>query len=126
MFYKNCVSIRLPVIEGQDYEINPQMITLFKQKRFCGLSSESPMDHIEAFEDLCTTTSTTDIPPDYLRCKLFPFSLSNKAHRWLKSLTPRLITSWDQYRASLLNHFYTRSKTMELRNMMTTFHQGES
>jgi len=46
------------------------------------------MDHIDLFEEICSTTQSRGIPKDYLKCKLCPFSLADKATRWLKSLRP--------------------------------------
>lgn len=60
-----------------------------------------------------------------MMCKLFPFSLSDKAKKWFKSLQPSSITTWSQCGANFFNHFYTKFKTALLRNKITTFQQGE-
>ena len=94
-FYQNRSAIQLPSVQGQDYEIKPQIISLVKQHMFHGLPSESPMEHIENLEEICSTTRSNGVPYDYLCCKLFAFSLSDKALRWLKSLPAGSITTWD-------------------------------
>ncbi|CAA7019102.1 unnamed protein product [Microthlaspi erraticum] len=83
------------------------------------------MDYIENFEEICSTTSSNGVPADFLKCKLFPFSLANKASRWLKSLPPEFLTSWAQCRASFLDHFYTKAKTAGLRTKISSFQQYE-
>ena len=93
---------------------------------FHGLPSESPMDHIENLEEICSTTRSNGVPADYLRCKLFAFSLGDKALRWLKSLPAGSITTWDQCRALFLDSFYTKSKTANLRSKITNFQQNAS
>uniref|UniRef100_A0A0D3BUL8 Uncharacterized protein n=1 Tax=Brassica oleracea var. oleracea TaxID=109376 RepID=A0A0D3BUL8_BRAOL len=45
------------------------------------LSTEIPMEHIESFEKVCSFTRVNGVPPDYIRCMLFPFSLDGKAAR---------------------------------------------
>ncbi|KAL1189315.1 hypothetical protein V5N11_014318 [Cardamine amara subsp. amara] len=126
-FYRNRADIVLPVVERQDYEIKPQMISLVKQHLFHGLQAEIPMDHIENFEEICSTTRSNGVSQEFLKCKLFPFSLADKASRWLKSLPPGSITNWDQCRSAFLDHFYTKTKTAALRNKLSSFqqHSGE-
>ncbi|XP_013624890.1 PREDICTED: uncharacterized protein LOC106331090 [Brassica oleracea var. oleracea] len=90
------------------------------------LPSESPMDHIETLEEICSTTRSNGVPADFLRCKLFAFSLGDKAMRWLKSLPPGSITTWEQCRAMFLDKFYTKHKTASLRSKITNFQQNTS
>lgn len=72
--YRNCSTITPPAILSQDYEIKPHIITLVKQNQFHRLSTENPMDHIDIFEEICNTTSSSSMPHDYLRYKIFSFS----------------------------------------------------
>ncbi|KAL1223054.1 hypothetical protein V5N11_024538 [Cardamine amara subsp. amara] len=126
-FYQNCSAIVSPTIQRQDFEIKPQMISLVKQHLFHGLPAEIPMDHIENFEEICSTTGSNGVPSEFLKCKLFPFSLADKAQRWLKSLPAGSLRTWDEVRAAFLDHFYTKSKTAALRNKISSFqqHSGE-
>ncbi|KAL1220347.1 hypothetical protein V5N11_005973 [Cardamine amara subsp. amara] len=108
-----------PFSQRQDFEIKPQMILLVKQHLFHGLPAEIPMDHIENFEEICSTTSSNGVPNEFLKCKLFLFSLADKASLWLKSLPPSSLKTWAECRASFLDHFYTKSKTASLRNKIS-------
>ncbi|KAL0815255.1 hypothetical protein Bca101_071699 [Brassica carinata] len=76
-----------------DFEIKPGMINLVQRKIFHGLSAEIPMEHIEAFEEICSFTRANGVPPDYIKCMMFPFSLADKASRWLKSFPTGSLTS---------------------------------
>ncbi|CAA7038484.1 unnamed protein product [Microthlaspi erraticum] len=78
--------IHPPLPARNDYEIKPQIIALVRQNQFNGLPAEHPLDHIENFEEICSTTRSNGVSADYLKCKLFSFSLGDKASRWLKSL----------------------------------------
>lgn len=109
-----------------DYEIKPQTIDLVKQHMFHGLPSESHMDHIENLEEICSSTRYNGASADYLRCKLFEFSLGDKALRCLKSQSAGSITTWDQCRDLFLDSFYTKSKTANLRSKITNFQQNAS
>ncbi|KAL1222315.1 hypothetical protein V5N11_012782 [Cardamine amara subsp. amara] len=81
------------------------------------------MDHIDIFEEICSTTKANGVPQDYLHCRLFSFSLADKAHRWLKSLSPGSITSWGECRASFLQQFFTKARSAALKNKISTFQQ---
>ncbi|XP_048613405.1 uncharacterized protein LOC125587237 [Brassica napus] len=96
---------------------------LVQKSTFSGLTSDIPMDHIEAFERICNFSRSNGVPPDYVKCTLFPFSLEGKASRWLQSLPTGSLTSWDQVRSTFLSHFYTKSKTAALRHRISNFKQ---
>lgn len=58
IFYMNRDAMNLPEVEGQAYWIKPNVIKLVSQNSFHGLPLESPMDHIDAIEELCSMIKT--------------------------------------------------------------------
>ncbi|CAA7044902.1 unnamed protein product [Microthlaspi erraticum] len=84
-FFMDRNPIHPPLPARNDYEIKPQIIALVRQNQFNGLPAEHPLDHIENFEEICSTTRSNGVSADYLKCKLFSFSLGDKASRWLKN-----------------------------------------
>ncbi|WZZ64126.1 hypothetical protein YC2023_075496 [Brassica napus] len=96
---------------------------LVQRKVFSGISTENPMEHIESFEKVCSFTRANGVSPDYIKCMLFPFSLDGKVARWLNSLPTGSLTSWEQVRSAFLNHFYSKARTIALRNKITSFRQ---
>jgi len=112
-----------PLCLRQDFEIKPALIGLVQRKVFSGLSTEIPMEHIESFEKVCSFTHANGVPPDYIKCMLFPLSLDEKAAQWLNSLPTGSLTSWEQVRSAFLNHFYSKARTAALRNKITSFRQ---
>ncbi|XP_013617570.1 PREDICTED: uncharacterized protein LOC106324096 [Brassica oleracea var. oleracea] len=95
-FSTNRSPINPPPCTRQDYEIKPALIGLVQKSTFSGLTSDIPMEHIEAFERICNFSRSNGVPPDYVKCTLFPFSLEGKASRRLQSLPTGSLTSWDQ------------------------------
>ncbi|XP_010463442.1 PREDICTED: uncharacterized protein LOC104744123 [Camelina sativa] len=122
--FANRSAIQPPAPVRQDYEIKHSLINLVQNRVFHGLPSESPLDHIEAFERLTSTTRSNGVPYDYLMLTLFQFSLADKALRWLNLLDPGSLTTWAQCRVAFLNHFYTKSRSAKLQSKITTFSQG--
>ncbi|CAA7050067.1 unnamed protein product, partial [Microthlaspi erraticum] len=96
-FYQNRSAIVPPNVQRQDFEIKPGMIALVKDHIFHGLPAEIPADHIQNFEEICSTTGSNGVPADFLKCKLFP--------------------------AAFLDHFYTKSKNAALRTKIASFQQ---
>ena len=68
------------------------------RKVFTGLPTESPMKHIESFKRVCSFTHADGVPPDYIKCMMFPFSLDGKVALWMNSLPTGSLTSWEQVR----------------------------
>ncbi|CAA7030141.1 unnamed protein product [Microthlaspi erraticum] len=53
-------------------------------------------------------------PKEYLKCKLFSFTLTGKALRWVKSLPAQSITTWKEYKVAFLasnGNFMTKTVT---------------
>ena len=122
-FATNRSPINPPPCTRQDYEIKPALISLVQKSTFSGLTTDILMEHIEAFERICNFYRSNGVPPDYVKCTLFPFSLEGRASRWLQSLPTGSLTSWVQVRSAFLSHFYTKSKTAALRHMISNFKQ---
>ena len=112
-----------PPCQIQDFEIKPAFITLVQRKMFNGLPDEILVDHIENFERVCGFTQANGVPPDYIKCTLFPFSLDGKAARWLYSLPTGSLTTWKKVRSAFLRNFYMKAKTAALKNKISTFKQ---
>ncbi|CAA7030840.1 unnamed protein product [Microthlaspi erraticum] len=125
-FFMDRNPIHPPLPARNDYEIKPQIIALVRQNQFNGLPAEHPLDHIENFEEICSTTRSNGVSADYLKCKLFSFSLGDKASRWLKSLPAHSITTWDEYKAAFINHFYTKQRSISVRNKISNFRQANN
>jgi hypothetical protein len=58
--------------------IYPKFLSITQKNHFLGFEGENPYDHLRCFEQLCSTRSYSDRPPDEFRARLFPFSLEGK------------------------------------------------
>jgi len=111
-------------INMNDFEIKTGLLALVKQNQFHGHSSENPVYHLDNVEDICGTTRMNGVPDDIIKCRLFIFSLADKAHRWLKSLDLVNLRSWEDYKAAFLGQYFTQSRISILRNKISSFQQG--
>lgn len=96
-------SIILPP-EDVSFKIDPSLISLIKRScQFGGLPSEDPYEHLYNFLLISDTFKNNNISEDGIRLRLFPFSPSDGAIWWLRSLPVGSITTWDE----LVAKFFT-------------------
>ncbi|XP_056847587.1 uncharacterized protein LOC130498331 isoform X2 [Raphanus sativus] len=88
---------------------------MMRRNPFKGSSLEHPQDHIEGLEEL--------FPDEYIRCRLFPFSLEGGALRWLNCLPRGSLTSWKEIRNAFLKQFFDDTRYWEVRRRISTFRQ---
>ncbi|XP_021727703.1 uncharacterized protein LOC110694848 [Chenopodium quinoa] len=113
-----------PTTPVNDFEIRPAMITLIERRQFSGAKSESPLNHLKEFEKYCNTIKVNDISQEFIRLKLFPFSLIGRALEWLdKEVKPNSLRTWDEVTKALLSRFYPQKKTAEARALIQGFKQ---
>ncbi|CAL1389045.1 unnamed protein product [Linum trigynum] len=119
-------SILHPPVAANNFEIKPALVTMIQSNAlFHGHESESPREHVHRILELAGSLKINGVLAETLQLRVFPYSLSGKALRWLNNRPPRSITSWDE----LLNKFMARycppSKTAEWRKKITHFEQEE-
>ncbi|RDX97983.1 hypothetical protein CR513_19173, partial [Mucuna pruriens] len=74
--------IQYPQLEpAQTYELKSGLIHLLP--KFHGLVGEDPHRHLKEFHVVCSTMRLHGIPEDYIKMKVFPFSLYGAAKDWL-------------------------------------------
>jgi len=84
LFYTNLSAFKLPPFERYDFAIHPAYYDLVSRGKFRGALEESPLDHLEVFEDIVSSIKAEGVPADYLLCKLFPHSLASRGTSWLR------------------------------------------
>lgn len=65
------------------------------------------------------------ITDDTIRLRLFPFSLRGLAYKWLTSLAPRSINTWNDLVEKFLGQHFPPSKVVKIREEISVFKQGE-
>lgn len=78
VFCQNRSHIYLPAVEREEFRI-PYLIELVDQNSFHGSDDENPIDHLKNLEAIGSTICMSGVPPEFVACKLFPFSLAGKA-----------------------------------------------
>ena len=123
----NCgSSIQKPTIHANNFELKPQLITLVQNNcSFGGGVQEDPNQHLTTFLRICDTVKSNGVHPDAYRLLLFPFSLRDKAAKWLESFPRESLTTWEDVVNKFLARFYPPQRINRLRAEVQTFRQQD-
>jgi len=116
-------SISRPIVEVNNFELRPALMSMVQQSQFGGSPMEDPNLHLSIFLEVCDTSKLNGVFINAIRLRLFPYSLKDKARAWLHSLPPDSIHTWDKLIRTFLAKFFPPSRTASLRNQITTFTQ---
>ncbi|RDX92695.1 hypothetical protein CR513_25137, partial [Mucuna pruriens] len=114
--------IQYPQLEpAHTYELKSGLIHLLP--KFHGLVGEDPHKHLKEFHVVCSTMRPQGIPEDYIKMKVFPFSLDGAAKDWLY-LQPVLFNTWGDMKRMFLEKFSLASRTATIRKEICGIRQN--
>ena len=111
-----------PLAEGKKFELKTGIVHLLP--KFEGLSSEDPINHLEAFEEICVALKASDVSDDDMKLRAFSFSLKDKAKDWYYSLAAASITSWTALKKKFLDKYFPPTKSNMLKKQISNIEQG--
>jgi len=114
-----------PIIEANNFEFRPALISFVKQNQFGGHPIENPHVHLRNFLAKCDTIKLNGVSADAIRLRLFPFSLKDKASDWPLNEEPNSITTWEALSKDFLSKYFPSGKTAKLRAEITSFTQQD-
>ncbi|QHN86618.1 uncharacterized protein LOC110263426 [Arachis ipaensis] len=123
----NCgSSILKPTIHANNFELKPQLITLVQNNcSFGGSVQEDPNQYLTTFLRICDTMKSNGVHLNTYRLLLFPFSLRDKASKWLESFSKESLTTWKDVVNKFLARFYPPQRFNRLRAEVQTFRQQD-
>ncbi|KAJ9189074.1 hypothetical protein P3X46_000407 [Hevea brasiliensis] len=86
-------SITRPRVEANNFELKPSLFQMVQQSQFGGGPTESPHVHLAHFLEISDMLKINGVSDDAIRLRLFPFSLKDRARKWLHSLPLGSITT---------------------------------
>ncbi|CAM8999968.1 unnamed protein product [Rhodiola kirilowii] len=114
-------TITPPGIDNNNWELKTGLIQMVQNNQFSGMMNKDPHQHLKRFVQMCNIVKTNDVPPESYYLRLFPFSLSDKASRWLDSHAEGTFTTWDKLAEAFLQQYFPPSKTAHFRNKIILF-----
>ncbi|GKC17569.1 reverse transcriptase domain-containing protein [Tanacetum coccineum] len=114
-------AIVVPPIPAEHFKLKHSLINHVTSKQF--FSFEDPHAHIRYFNNITSMLKYKDVPEESIKLMLFPFSIDGPTRIWLDKEPPRSILTWDDLVSKFINDFFPPSKTTNLRNEISNFHQ---
>ncbi|CAM8922800.1 unnamed protein product [Rhodiola kirilowii] len=114
-------AIAPPGIEANTWELKTDLIQMVQNNQFSGRVNEDPHQHLKRFVQMCNTVKTNGVSSESYYLRLFPFSLSDKASRWLDSHAEGTFTTWNRLAEAFLQQYFPPSKTAHFRNKIISF-----
>ncbi|CAM8959462.1 unnamed protein product [Rhodiola kirilowii] len=114
-------AIAPPGIANNTWELKTGLIQMVQNSQFSVRMNEDPHQHLKRFIQMCNTVKTNGVPPESYYLRLFPFSLPDKASRWLDSHAKGTFTTWDKLAEAFLQQYFPLSKIAHFRNKIISF-----
>ncbi|CAM8999709.1 unnamed protein product [Rhodiola kirilowii] len=115
-------TIAPPGIANNTWELKTGLIQMVQNNQFSRRMNEDLHQHLKHFIQMCNTVKTNGVPPESYYLRLFPFSLSDKASRWLGSHVEGTFTTWDKLAEAFLQQYFPPlNKTAHFRNKIISF-----
>ncbi|KAJ9183474.1 hypothetical protein P3X46_007320 [Hevea brasiliensis] len=112
-------------MNANNFELKPAWLQRIQQTQFGGSPTEDPYYHLQCFLALCDTFKMNGVSDQAIRLRVFPFSLRDRARKWLLSQPARTFTTWEDFSQAFLARYFPPVKTVRLRVELKTFRQKE-
>ena len=118
-------AIRQLIVDANNFELKPALITMVQQHQFTGHPTEDPNEHLGRFLKMANTVKLNGVRSEVTKLHLFPFSLRDIAATWYESLLYGSVDTWEELIEAYLGRFFPPSLTSERRREIIVFQQGE-
>ena len=117
-------AVRQSIMEANNFELKPALITMVQQHQFTGHPTEDPNEHLGRFLKMANTVKLTGVRPEVIKLQLFHFSLRDIASTWFDSLPHGSVNTWEELVEAYLGIFFPPSLTSKRRKEISVFNQG--
>ena len=87
--------MRQLLIEANNFELKPALITMVHQHQFIGHPSKDLNEHLGRYMRMANIVKLNRVRPNAIKLQLFPFSLRDVAAQWLDSLPIGSVNIWE-------------------------------
>ena len=115
------LAVRQPVIDANDFELEPALITMVQQNQFTGYSIEDPNEHLVQYLRIANTVKLNGVRQEVI---LLPFSLRDIAEIWFDSLPYGYVHTWEELMKAYFSRFLPLFLISKQRMEIPTFKLG--
>ncbi|GJT98756.1 hypothetical protein Tco_1094274 [Tanacetum coccineum] len=113
-----------PEIGGNvNFEIKSQFMHELKEDTFSGNKDEDAHDHIDRVLSVVGLFNILGVSKDVVMLRVFPFTLTGAAKRWVDRLAPGTSNTWDLLKKAFIQMYCRPSKTAKLLEDIHNFKQ---
>ena len=114
-------TVREPVIEENNFELKPALITMVQQHQFIGHPFEDPNENMGKFMRMVNTVKLNGVRLEVIKLQLFPFSLRDVAATWFNSLPVGSVNTWEELVEAYMSRFFPLALTVKRRGEIIVF-----
>jgi len=103
-------AILFPPAEGNNFELKSSFIN--GVPKFTSL--EKAYEFLQDFQFYTSTLKMQQLSDESIKLCLIPFALQSSAKRWLNSLPPYFIRSWNEFNDIFVKKFFPSTKLLKL------------
>ncbi|GJT86182.1 reverse transcriptase domain-containing protein [Tanacetum coccineum] len=82
-----------------------------REDTFSGNKNEDAHDHVDQFLNIVSLLNVLGVSQDAVLLRVFPFTLTGAAKRWVDMLTPGAVNAWDLLKKAFTQRYCPPSKT---------------
>ncbi|GKF59682.1 uncharacterized mitochondrial protein-like protein, partial [Tanacetum coccineum] len=106
-----------------NFEIKSQFMHELREDTFFGNKDEDAHDHIDRVLNIIDLFNIPGVSKDAVMLRVFPFTLTKAAKRWVDRLTPGTINTWDLLKKAFIQRNCPPSKTAKQLEYIHNFKQ---
>ncbi|GJV03790.1 reverse transcriptase domain-containing protein [Tanacetum coccineum] len=101
-----------PEIKGNvNFEIKSQFMRELREDTFSGNKNKDAHDHVDRVLNIVSLFNIPGVSQDAVLLRVFPFTLTESAKRWVDRLTPGTVNTWDLLKKAFIQRYCPPSKT---------------
>ncbi|GJS31363.1 retrovirus-related pol polyprotein from transposon TNT 1-94 [Tanacetum coccineum] len=109
---KQAPGVVKPEIRGNvNFEIKSQFMRELREDTFSGNKDEDAHDHIDRVLNIVGLFNIPRVSKDAVMLRVFPFTLTGSAKRWVDRLALGTINTWDLLKKAFIQRYYPPSIT---------------
>ncbi|GKA24327.1 DNA-binding pseudobarrel domain-containing protein [Tanacetum coccineum] len=113
-----------PEIGGNvNFEIKSQFMRELREDTFFANKNEDAHDHIDRVLNIVSLFNILGVSKDAVLLRVFPFTLTGSAKRWVDRLTPGAVNTWDLLKKAIIQRYCPPSKTAKQLEEIHNFKQ---
>ncbi|GJX15607.1 protein kinase-like domain, concanavalin A-like lectin/glucanase domain protein [Tanacetum coccineum] len=103
--------VKLKIECNVNFKIKSQFMKELREDTFSKNKNEDAHDHIDRVLNIVSLFNIPGVSQDAVMLRVFPFTLTGAAKRWVDRLTPGAVDTWDLLKIPFIQRYCPLSKT---------------